>query len=307
MSVPKVSVCVVAYNHEAFIRQCLQSLVEQQTAFDFEVIVGDDASTDGTVAIVREFENNYPNIVRLIRHENNIGPTANYLSVHSNARGQYVAHLDGDDCALPGKLQAQADYLDHHEDVAFAVHAAQVMGRRKVLKRRSTDPVKASLSDLLVLGTYFVHSSVMYRKSLEPIRGPGPERVDFYFHVERANSGLIFFDDRVLGCYRVHPGGISQSRAKRKMLEACYEDAFDRALELGANARTVQVGRLKRRMAFAVDSLVAGETSGYREKITLRRDDMQYASRKHRMLHYTRFAPSLVRFYLWLKARKSAE
>lgn len=301
---PKVSVCIVTYNHEKYIRQCLQSIVDQETTFDFEVIVGDDSSTDATAVIVREFQANYPGMVRLVQHQKNIGPTANYLSIHTAARGEYVAHLDGDDCALPGKLQIQADCLDHHHDVAFAVHSVSVIDSTNVLGLKQSYPIKGTVNDLLMLGTYFVHSSVMYRRSVGFSDAGSKERVDFYFHIERARVGAIYFDGRILGCYRIHPNGISQSRERRSLLETCYEDAYDRALELGAPANIVRAGRLKRRMAFAIDSLVAGEVQGYKTKISLRSDELRYASKKHLILHTTKQLPIFVRVYLWVKARK---
>ena len=114
---PKMSVCVITYNQERYIGQCLQSLVEQKTDFDFEVIVGDDCSTDGTLAVVQEFVNRYPDIVRTILQPTNTGGSKNYLQVHAAAIGTYVAHVDGDDYALPGKLQAQAEVLEDRKSV----------------------------------------------------------------------------------------------------------------------------------------------------------------------------------------------
>ena len=70
---PKVSVCVVTYNQEKYIRQCLQSIVDQETDFDFEVIVSDDCSMDGTCAIVQEFVEKYPGMVKPIFHDRNMG------------------------------------------------------------------------------------------------------------------------------------------------------------------------------------------------------------------------------------------
>src|SRR5450759_3411095 len=69
--IPKVSVCVVTYNQEKFIRQCLQSIVDQETDCDFEVIVGDDCSTDGTRDIVREFAERYPTMIKVILQDTN--------------------------------------------------------------------------------------------------------------------------------------------------------------------------------------------------------------------------------------------
>ncbi|MDB5759226.1 MAG: hypothetical protein JWM30_2515, partial [Burkholderia sp.] len=212
---PKVSVCIVTYNHEHFIRQCLQSLVEQQTDFKFEVIVGDDCSTDGTRAIVQEFADRYPGLVRAMLHPANLGPTRNYLSVHQAARGKYVAQLDGDDFALPGKLQAQADCLDGNPDVSFCVHAVTLVGTNQRPKSDAKYPEYGSMEDLLRYGTYFVASSVCYRREYEQAHPElwshdAPEVVDYYFHLERASKGKVYFDRRPLGCYRVHPQGMSR-------------------------------------------------------------------------------------------------
>ena len=97
---PKVSVCVVTYNQKKYIRQCLQSIVDQEADFDFEVIVGDDCSEDGTREIVQEFVERYPGLVKAVLHEKNVGIVVNYRSVHDLARGEYIAHCDGDDLWL---------------------------------------------------------------------------------------------------------------------------------------------------------------------------------------------------------------
>ena len=112
----KVSVCVVTYNQERYIAECLQSLVDQETNFNFEVIVSDDCSTDRTPEIIKDFQRRYPNIIKPILHKKNMGAYKNFIFVHKQAKGKYVAHMDGDDYALPGKLQIQADYLDHNAE-----------------------------------------------------------------------------------------------------------------------------------------------------------------------------------------------
>jgi len=138
---PKVSVCVITYNQEKYIRQCLQSIVDQETDFYFEVIVGDDCSTDGTRAIVQEFVERYPGVVKPIFQEKNIGGGVhNYLTVHKATRGEYIAHVDGDDYCLPGKLQAQADLLDDDPDCNLVWH-------RMLVETRSGE-IRADLMDM---------------------------------------------------------------------------------------------------------------------------------------------------------------
>lgn len=295
--IPKVSVCVVAYNQEKYIGECLQSLVEQETDFDFEVVVGEDCSTDATRAVIREFEEKYPGIVRMIAHERNVGPTRNYLAVQRAARGKYLAHMDGDDCALPGKLQAQADSLDANPDISYCVHAVKVMGTEETIGDDAHLPVRGTIGDLLVHGTYFVNSSVMYRKEYELLHSDEAEIVDYYLHIERASKGAILLDRRVLGCYRIHPQGISKNLKYRSILENCYERAFDRALELGAPYELVQSARLKKRMTFSIARYMSGDVDGYKSKIKIGKEEFDFASAKHRILHWTRFFPGFVGMY----------
>ncbi|MDA1381025.1 glycosyltransferase [Plesiomonas shigelloides] len=123
----KVSVCVVTYNQEKYIAECLQSLVDQVTNFPFEIIVGEDCSTDKTREIVLEFQNKYPDIIKPLLHEQNVGASKNYLMTHAKACGKYIAHMDADDYALPGKLQAQADFLDKNPKCNMVFHRMDVI------------------------------------------------------------------------------------------------------------------------------------------------------------------------------------
>lgn len=100
-----VSVCVVTYNQKEYIGECLESLVTQQTNFSFEILVGDDASTDGTDQIIQKYYDKYPNIIVPIFRQNNIGAVRNIIDIYKKASGQYIAHLDGDDLALPGNYK----------------------------------------------------------------------------------------------------------------------------------------------------------------------------------------------------------
>ena len=279
----KVSVCVVTYNQEKYIRQCLQSIVDQETDFDFEVIVGDDCSTDGTRAIVQEFADKYPGLVKPIFYEKNIGVWKNYSTVHKSAKGEYVAHLDGDDYALPGKLQAQVDVLDSHSNISYTVHAVKVVDSERIIGNSENLPEIATLNDLLILGAYFANSSMMYRRENQFDHGE-QDIVDFYLHIEHASKGDIYLIKKPLGVYRLHPGGISSRKDYREMIERCYESAFLRALELGASPNIVKKGQLIRRKSFALRSLLDGEVDDYKKKIALSIDDLQFASFSHLVL-----------------------
>ena len=116
----KVSVICLAYNHEKYIRKCLDGFVMQKTNFKFEALVHDDASTDKTAEIIREYEEKYPDIIKPVyqtenQHSKKISIFTTFLA--PNARGEYLAWCEGDDCWTdPGKLQKQVDFLDAHPD-----------------------------------------------------------------------------------------------------------------------------------------------------------------------------------------------
>lgn len=210
---PKVSVCVITYNHEKYIRQCLQSIVDQKTDFDFEVIVGDDCSTDGTRGIVQEFAEKYPEVVKPIFHDTNIGGTKNIVFVHEQAIGEYIAHMDGDDFMLPGKLMIQAEELDKNPDCAICVHAMkhfdqQSQHYRKLRPKRI--PRKSDITFLLMNLPFFSHSSKMYRAECRNgLDVVADEILDCYFHVHHSLRGKILYLNDLLGVYRLNAGGSS--------------------------------------------------------------------------------------------------
>ena len=118
---PMVSICCAAYNHAPYIAQALESFLAQDVPI--EILVHDDASTDGTQDILRDYARRYPDVVRpLFETENQysrgvaIDPTFNY----PRARGKYIALCEGDDCWCdPHKLRRQVDYMEAHPDCTF--------------------------------------------------------------------------------------------------------------------------------------------------------------------------------------------
>ncbi|MCI9486857.1 MAG: glycosyltransferase [Lachnospiraceae bacterium] len=126
----KVSVMILAYNHENYIRQALESVVGQRTNFRFEAVVGEDCSTDGTREIVREYARKYPDVVKPLFRKKNLGACRNVVSTLRRCRGEYVAFLECDDYWTDmEKLQKQADYLDAHPECAGVMTRVAVVDR----------------------------------------------------------------------------------------------------------------------------------------------------------------------------------
>jgi glycosyltransferase involved in cell wall biosynthesis len=228
---PRVSVCVVTYNHEKYIRQCLQSIVDQITDFEFEVIVGDDCSRDGTRSIVMEFADKYPGIVTPLFHEKNLGAAQNYITVHNRAMGEYIAHVDGDDYCLPGKLQVQADFLDHNPDCNIVWHRMNVLYENEMKTYEDNFTTigmtrnKYDINDIICNITIGLHSSKMYRRSCltVPPDNMNTPFLDFtatVFQVNEVGKCACFVNDTSYGVYRSNLGVSKQvSRIRRYIYE----------------------------------------------------------------------------------------
>jgi len=228
--VPKVSVCVITYNHEPFIGQCLQSILDQETDFDFEVIVGEDASADRTREIVLAFQARYPERVRVIAHERNVGGVQNYIDVHNAARGAYIAHVDGDDYILPGKLQLQAAKLDSDPDCNIVWHRMKVLDtvtgecRDDLVEPSWIDRRKFVRDDVLALMTIGLHSSTMYRASRRDFPLPPFDIIDYLIAAEQVGTGVAcFVGDQPLGVYRVGLGLASSGTYTKRLMADSFE------------------------------------------------------------------------------------
>jgi glycosyltransferase involved in cell wall biosynthesis len=222
---PKVSVCVVTYNHEPYIRDCLQGLLAQKTDFEFEVIVGDDCSTDGTSKIVDELAGEDARL-RVLRPKRNIGVTQNLLAVHNAARGAYIAHLDGDDLADPGKLVAQVKILDANSDLALCGHRMRVVDEHGQ-PTGGVYPAKLSASfgigKLIRCGLPVLASSIMYRSEARTLRSLDYELFDWLLYTDIMKRGDGGFIPEVLGSYRVNPSSLTASLAVSGMVARMLE------------------------------------------------------------------------------------
>ena len=119
----KLSVAMITYNHERFIRQAIESVLAQKVNFDFEVVIGEDCSTDNTRTIVAELQQKYPERIVALMRPNNLGAMRNLQETLAACKGQYIALLEGDDYwTAEYKLQKQVDFLDSHPDSAISCH-----------------------------------------------------------------------------------------------------------------------------------------------------------------------------------------
>ena len=124
----KVQVVCITYNHEKYIAEALESFVSQKTTFPFEVLVGDDCSPDGTRAIIEEYARRYPDIIKPVDRDQNMGPTRNLMDLCRRCTAPYIAFCEGDDYWVDEyKLQKQFDYMEAHPEAGFCFTKTKIV------------------------------------------------------------------------------------------------------------------------------------------------------------------------------------
>lgn len=223
----KVSVVCLTYNHKKYIRQCLDGFVNQQTNFKYEVIIHDDASTDGTQDIIREYEEKYPDIIKPVyQTENQYSKGIKKITikyVYPKATGKYLAFCEGDDFWTdPLKLQKQFDCLETHPEANMCVHTVQAINEdgSLIYKTYPSSPFESKIllsNDFfkIALNEYaFQTSSYFLRKNeYEKYIVENPEFVqiaptgDWPMQLYFGNSGSVAYINQAMSCYRLNASG----------------------------------------------------------------------------------------------------
>ena len=210
----KVSVYCLVYNHEKVLHTALEGFVNQKVNFDYEVIVHDDASTDGSRAIIEEYARRYPKIIRPIyQQENQYSKQVSIFNtfIYPRITGEYIAICEGDDYWCdPDKLQLQVDFLDAHPDYSACVHNTcklNVTNDEKSLMYSRTQDADIGFEDVILRGAQSFHtSSVMYRRQYGANRPAFFQKAktfgDYPLAIYLALSGKIRFISRTMSVYR---------------------------------------------------------------------------------------------------------
>jgi len=176
----KVSICCITYNHEKYIEDAIKGFLMQETNFDFEIIIGEDCSTDRTASLVMKYKEKYPDKIRIVTSETNVGMKENSMRVLKSVRGKYIAFCEGDDRWLdPYKLQKQVNFMDANSEYSMCGHITAINNveiDQIVGKIGEDEYSKEIIIDDFIRGVVFHNSSVLFRKScIENEKG------DFYF------------------------------------------------------------------------------------------------------------------------------
>lgn len=272
MNTPQVSVVVPAYNVSSYIEEALVSL-ERQSFQEFEVLVVDDGSTDGTADVVKPFCQRDSRFRLLQKPNGGLSSARNYGIRH--ACTEYIALLDGDDVYEPDKLANHVAILDRTADVGVVYSASRAIrdDGRPTFMILSGKPVKSDPLLALLCKNFVGHgSNAVFRRSLfeevgefdETLRSS--EDLDFWLRIAATQRWRFYREPRVLCCYRVRPSGLSFNVAQMQhACETVIESAYKRSPEVVGPALPTSRSYMYRYLARL--SLTAGDVTKARDFI----------------------------------------
>ena len=235
-----VSVAIITYQHINYIEQTIKSVLMQETSYDYEIVIADDCSTDGTREIVQKYKEMYPEKIRLVLHSENVGMVKNEASLLSACEGKYIAYLDGDDYWTdPHKLQIQIDFLENNNEYSSCYSDAQCIGdygeevtSYKVYKNDISDykffyeGVPTIPTSSFVIRNIFLNTDyIKYYSGMKYIT----DRISFCLALKHGKIGYI---DRKMVVYRFFTHGKSFSSNKILIQKIDYVTCLDVQLNI---------------------------------------------------------------------------
>lgn len=220
----KVSVLMLTYNHEKYIADAIESVVKQKTGFPFELIIGEDCSTDNTARICREYQNKYPYIIKLTTNNENLGLQENFIRTYNQCTGEYIAICEGDDFwTNKHKLQIQTDFLDNHQNYSACFHRALNYYQEDDSKSISNGGYQKKVNTVfdIINSNPITNVAVMFRRGLFgelPSWFGQVTSYDFAIHVLNAEHGDVYFINKVMAVYRQHKESIWSMATSEKQI-----------------------------------------------------------------------------------------
>ena len=220
----KVSISMVTYNHEKFIAQAIDSILMQEVDFEYEIVIGEDCSTDNTRQIVLDYQKRYPDKIRLLLPEVNLGAHTNAINTYKACKGQYIALLEGDDYWLSSdKLRKQVEFLDRNSE--FTICFTNSLIFREDNPQQSTlflsNQAEVSTIENLLVCNFISTPSVMYRNGIVrdfPAWYTEQGMGDWTLYILLAEHGKVGYIDEVMSAYRIHLGGVWSTKSRNYQL-----------------------------------------------------------------------------------------
>lgn len=217
---PMVSVCMLAYNREKYISKSLDSILMQKMDFDYEIVVGDNCSTDNTKDIILEYYEKYPGLFKLIFQKTNIGLAKNQFHTLNACTGKYIAILDADDYWTDYyKLQKQVDFLEINPDYGAVHTRANIVDENNelMLVTKDNQPSGDVFDYLIFRSAFIINTTGCFRKQitdklLEKVRNKNINYlIDYYIWIYIALFSKIKYMNDITTAYRSHSGGSSKA------------------------------------------------------------------------------------------------
>lgn len=211
----QLSIALTTFNHEKFIAQALDSILSQKVNFTFEIVIGEDLSTDATLDIVQKYQAKHPHLIKILTRTKNLGYTSNFDDTLQQCTGKYIAIFDGDDIMKPDKLQKQFDFLERNTDFVMVGHVVKAFETDSGKINRTIEPTKKkpyyTIEDLIYYGSFFANSSKMFLRSAYPKDGID-KRIkyiaDWAVTLDIVGDKKIGFIWESLSLYRIHNNSI---------------------------------------------------------------------------------------------------
>lgn len=230
-----VSVIIPTYNHKLYIKKAIESALDQECDFPYEIIVGDDYSTDGTGEICKQYERD-PR-VSVLSYRHNLGLIANYRSLFSASIGKYIAILEGDDYWEKNKLAEQITFLENHPDVGL-VHSNGYLlfenGKSHMVHKKSKIPGELTYWDLInsnkiVAVTACFKRDLLQYVDLNRFESLGFKTIDYPLWLEFIQHTRMAFINKSLATYRITADSISNHKSIEK--RTAFEESNRSILE----------------------------------------------------------------------------
>lgn len=222
MSELMLSVAIITYNQEKYIAQTLDSILQQKHNYSYEIIIGEDCSTDGTRAILEMYRKRFPEIVKPIYNEKNLGLIKNYFNVINNCSGKYIMECGGDDYWLPGKVEKQIVYMENNPEIDFYYGKGQILKNDKLQNRfwgkevNNIDQLFFYNMDIPVQSACFKKKCILrYIMEENPIKKNWFSE-DYPFAIWLLHNCKIKFADINFFVYRILDNSLSHSKNVEK-------------------------------------------------------------------------------------------
>ena len=242
----KVNICMITYNHERYISEAIDGILMQECDFEYELVIGEDYSTDNTRKICEQYAAKYPNKIKLLQSVNNWGMNSNFIRTVKECNSKYIALCEGDDYWTdPLKLQKQVDFLEKNKEYSLCFHRAKKISNNKIVTSSFEKIVSKTYTGMELLEDIFMPTaSVMFRNNInEDYLFLDNKKIiygDIFLWLRIASKGKLFCLEDNMSVYRIQENSVTnvdytQNNIERiitnfKVLDATFEYKYNKSV-----------------------------------------------------------------------------